>query len=76
MDLWCIGPTHDDVTIKAVAEAFKSPLEVNQNMLEYLYKLDNAVSNSDDAADSYKTRYEALNLFFKFGFLRILFIGI
>lgn len=31
-----IGPTHDDVTIKAVARAFGEDIEVNQQMLTHL----------------------------------------
>lgn len=51
-----IGPTHDDVTIKAVARALNQEIRLNTEMLAHLLEVQSAQAASSSATSSTQTR--------------------
>ena len=53
-----IGPTHDDVTIKAIAEALGQRLKPNADMIQFLRDIHTAASNTMNTKDEDLTSRE------------------
>lgn len=51
-----IGPTHDDVTIKAVAQALGQSIRINEVMMKHLKKVHKAALEAKSFADNKTTR--------------------